>query len=90
MPIVEIEALGHQRFTTIKMDGREVPDVRSISLDIRPDNAVTVQMEVYATERLHFSGDALIDLQVLVMDGYVLVEHTDTDGTKTYRARRDL
>jgi hypothetical protein len=91
MPRIEIVEgpAGHGRGVVLKLDGREVPAVRSIYLSVKHDDAVTAEIEVLVTEKLHFDGGVGLCVSAIVMPGYVLEETIAADGSRSYRARED-
>lgn len=74
--------------TRLRVDGRDIPDVREIVLRAALDAALTVRAEVLVTNDFHFEGEAALQVTVVAAPGYTVVEETRSDGTKAYRAEK--
>lgn len=85
MPKIEIKTPAGGWGTRFLIDGLEVPDIRSCELRIAVDEVVTAKLEVLATEELAFVGDVRLEVTVVALPGYVVVEET-IDGVRRYRA----
>lgn len=88
-PDEQQDALVSGYGTRILVDGREVPDVRDIKVHANLDAALTVTVEAFVTGQFSFDGAADVHVNAVVTPGFTLVESTDQDGTKRYRAEPD-
>jgi hypothetical protein len=75
--------------TRVLIDGRELPEVRSVELRFAVGEIVAAKMELNATDQFHFEGDASVQATIVAYPGYTLSQHTFPDGTKVYRAQKD-
>lgn len=71
--------------STIHLDGREIPHVRSIDLRIAMDEMVTATVEVLATKDLSFEGEAAVHVVIVAQPGFEVVATREHDGTVRYR-----
>jgi len=76
--------------TLIKVDGRELPDVRSLRLNFTLDDVVTAVAVLLVSEGFHYEAGADVHVTLEVQPGCHLVEETREDGSKVYRAEADV
>ena len=87
MPRIEVKTppTGKSWGSTIQVDGRELLDVRSIDLRIALDEIPTAIVEVIATEKLSFEGEAALHVVIVAQPGFEVVAAREPDGTVRYR-----
>lgn len=95
MPRIEIETPAADGVlpsfgTVLKLNGHEVPDVRSIYLALDVNNVVTATIEVIATERFSFTAGVDLHVNAIVLPGYRLLADQTPDGGIAYRAEKDV
>lgn len=71
----------------IKVDGRELREVRNIDVACHLDGVVSVSVEMLVTELFSLNADATVAVTAIVLPGFRLIEESVGDGsTKVYRA----
>ncbi len=83
--VIKVPPSGQPWGSSIHVDGRELPDVRSIDLRIAMDEMVTATVEVLATKDLSFDGLAALHVVIVAQPGFEVVATTEPDGTVRYR-----
>lgn len=87
MPRIEIESVNGNGYETIvKVDGRELTDVRELTLRCAVDSVIEANVTVFATDKLNVTTEAMLNLSVVVDPGYRLIEEVLPDGRKAYTA----
>jgi hypothetical protein len=81
------DRLIHGRATHVEIDGKECPDVRSLSLHFDVDSVVSAKMEMFVRSPFVFEGAVWLNVTALLSSDFEIVRETLPDGRLRWFAR---